>query len=77
MDLSSIAAVGDSLAHDILGAVRIGIGSVFIAGGVHFEELGVRPGADDVPTEGRYAEAFSKHMEGEGTPTHVLPAFRW
>lgn len=74
---SSVVGVGDSLPHDILGAQRAGIGSVFVAGGVHFQELGVSQGAGDVPTDDAYSAAFLKHLEGGGTPTHVVPAFRW
>ena len=77
VDLSSVVGVGDSLPHDILGAQRAGISSVFVAGGVHFEELGVRQGAGDVPDDDACSVAFLKHLEGRGTPTHTVPAFRW
>lgn len=77
VDPSSVVAVGDSLPHDILGAQRAGISSVFVAGGVHFEELGVRQGAGDVPGDDACSAAFLTHLEGEGMPTHVVPAFRW
>eukprot|EP00752_Nemacystus_decipiens_P018257 g16382.t1 len=72
-----VVAVGDSLPHDVLGALRAHIDSVFVAGGVHFEELGVEQGGADVPSDAAYAAAFSKHLEGEGVPTHTVPAFRW
>ncbi|CAN0556525.1 unnamed protein product, partial [Ectocarpus sp. 12 AP-2014] len=72
-----IVAVGDSLPHDILGALRAQLASVFVAGGVHFDELGVEQGGAGVPSDEAYSAAFSKHLEGEGTPTHVIPAFRW
>eukprot|EP00903_Cladosiphon_okamuranus_P019303 g17743.t1 len=72
-----VVAVGDSLPHDVLGALRAQISSVFVAGGVHFQELGVEQGGVDVPSDEAYATAFSKHLEGEGVPTHVVPAFRW
>ncbi|CAM9139410.1 unnamed protein product, partial [Hapterophycus canaliculatus] len=72
-----VVAVGDSLPHDILGAFRANISSVFVSGGVHFQELGVEQGAGAVPSHDAYSSAFSRHLEGEGTPTHVVPAFRW
>ncbi|CAM9988788.1 unnamed protein product [Ectocarpus sp. 6 AP-2014] len=74
---AKIVAVGDSLPHDILGALRAQLASVFVAGGVHFDELGVEQGGAGVPSDEAYSAAFSKHLEGEGTPTHVMPAFRW
>lgn len=74
---AKIVAVGDSLPHDILGALRAQIASVFVAGGVHFDELGVEQGGAGVPSDEAYSAAFSKHLEGEGTPTHVVPTFRW
>ena len=80
LDPSTIAAVGDSLDHDILGALRSGIGSVFIAGGVHFEELGVAQGAGDVPSDEAYSAAFAKHLGGasmSSMPTYVMPGLRW
>lgn len=69
--------MGDSLPHDVLGALRAHIDSVFVAGGVHFQELGVNQGGADIPSDAAYAAAFSKHLKGEGVPTHVVPAFRW
>src|SRR3546814_5023391 len=36
-----IAAIGDSLRTDVAGAHASGIGSIFIAGGIHTEELHV------------------------------------
>lgn len=74
---AKVVAVGDSLPHDVLGALRARIASVFVAGGVHFEELGVEQGGVNIPSAAAYAAAFSKHLEGEGVPTHVVPAFRW
>ncbi|CAN0464550.1 unnamed protein product [Scytosiphon promiscuus] len=72
-----IVAVGDSLPHDILGAFRAKISSVFVSGGVHFQELGVEQGMGATPSRDAYSAAFSRHLEGEGTPTHVVSAFRW
>lgn len=72
-----MVAVGDSLPHDILGALRSGIGSVFVAGGVHFEELGVAQGGEDVPSDEACSAAFEKYLDQGGAPTHVVPAFRW
>ena len=35
LDISRILAVGDSLDHDILGAVNFGIDSILISNGIH------------------------------------------
>lgn len=72
-----MVAIGDSLPHDILGAIRSNVASIFVAGGVHFEELGVAQGAGEVPGDAACLSAFETHLEGEGTPNHVVPAFRW
>lgn len=72
-----MVAIGDSLPHDILGAIRADITSIFVAGGVHFEELGVTQGAGEVPTDTACYSAFETHLGGEGAPNYVVPAFRW
>ncbi|KAH9297826.1 hypothetical protein KI387_029508, partial [Taxus chinensis] len=41
VDAAECIAVGDSLHHDILGANNSGIQSVFVAGGIHADELGI------------------------------------
>ncbi len=74
---ASIVAVGDSLPHDVQGAIRADIASIFVAGGVHSRELGVEQGGGGIPSDEAYSAAFSKHLEGDGAPTHVVPAFRW
>ncbi|BDA40671.1 probable acid sugar phosphatase [Coccomyxa sp. Obi] len=40
-DAKDIIAIGDSLEHDIAGAQSSACDSVFVAGGIHAEELGV------------------------------------
>jgi HAD superfamily hydrolase (TIGR01459 family) len=69
---SRIAAIGDSLRTDVAGAEASGIASIFIAGGIHGEELNV----DD---KGRIdAEAYRAFIEAaEWKPTAALPFMRW
>ncbi len=71
-DPSRIAGVGDSFRTDIAGARAAGIDGIFIAGGIHIEELG--PDADGRPDPERLAvmAAQSGHH-----PDAVLPVFRW
>lgn len=72
-----VAAVGDSLHHDVLGAALNGVDSVFIAGGVHYRELGV-PQAQAVPPSAERLErllaGFAEECDGV-RPTHVLAGF--
>ncbi len=67
-----IVVVGDNLDMDILGAEAAGYDSVFIAGGLHLEELGCAWG--DMPSDEALARLFEKHGV---TPTWTLPALRW
>jgi len=39
---------GDSLEHDVAGANKAGISSVFIAGGIHAGDLGLEVSGDGV-----------------------------
>ena len=66
-----VVHVGDSLHHDIAGANAAGIASVFVAGGVHREELGSALG--EMPTKETLDELFATYKQ---TPTHVVPMFR-
>lgn len=60
--------IGDSLQHDIRGAVDSGLDSLFIAGGIHRDDLS-RP---LVPAE------LDALAENRGvTPTHAAEGFRW
>ena len=73
-DLSRIAMVGDSLHHDVRGALDAGIKSIFLPGGVHFEELQLVAGPQSAP--GPTQSALSTMFEEHGcVPTHVLLRF--
>ena len=65
-------AIGDSVEHDILGAVRAGIPCALLAGGVHAADLDV--------TWGKLPEASAWRRFASGaaaTPDYLLPAFVW
>lgn len=67
--------VGDSLAHDIVGASAAGVDSVFIAGGICGEELGINAKADK-STFNLSPEALAKAFTRESvTPTWTMPLF--
>jgi HAD superfamily hydrolase (TIGR01450 family) len=67
-----VAHVGDSLHHDIAGANDTGIASVFVAGGIHCEELSAPLGT--LPDRSNLESIFQKHGQ---RPTHVVPMFRF
>ena len=71
-----VAAVGDSLHHDVLGASRHGFDSIFIAGGVHYRELGVPQGGGVAP-DGERLEALLAGFADEygARPTYTLAGF--
>ena len=65
-----VLAVGDSLAHDIAGASGAGVDSLFVANGIHAQDLG------DGPLS---AAGVAKLAAGHGcaAPTYAVQAFRW
>ena len=71
-DPSRIAGVGDSFRTDIAGARAAGIDGIFIAGGIHIEELA--PDRDGRPDPDRLAVMAA---ESGHHPAAVLPVFRW
>lgn len=72
-----ILAVGDSLHHDVAGALGAGIDVAFVTGGVHAFDLGITPGAGERASTDRLAELYREAL-GEGkAPTHVVDAFQW
>ncbi|CAN0271899.1 unnamed protein product, partial [Discosporangium mesarthrocarpum] len=69
--------VGDSLAHDIIGAEASGLDSIFVAGGIHGQELGVdaTEGATPSRLEG---STLSGLFAREGVvPTWTMARFEW
>ncbi|MDJ0946847.1 MAG: TIGR01459 family HAD-type hydrolase [Kiloniellales bacterium] len=71
-DRARIAGVGDSFRTDIAGARAAGIDGIFIAGGIHIEELA--PDAAGRPDPDRLAVMAA---ESGHHPAAVLPVFRW
>ena len=70
IDPSRVLHCGDSLHHDVAGANAAGIHSLFVAGGIH---------ADDLPPEGQLSsEALSRLFDEEGiAPTLSVEKFVW
>ena len=71
-DRSRILAVGDSLRTDIAGARRAGIDSLWVVGGIHGEEMGLKPGAR--PDRPRIAAALAASGEA---PVAVIGGLAW
>ena len=63
-----VLAIGDSLRTDITGAINFGVGSLFVTGGIHAEEVGTR----EAPDPKRLAEAFEKYGVRPGAVTRML-----
>lgn len=67
--------MGDSLAHDIVGAARAGLDSVFIAGGISGAELGVDAKAGRPPFELPIETLEKLFAREKVTPTWTMPLF--
>lgn len=72
MDKNRVAHVGDSLHHDIAGAYRAGIPSVFVTSGIHAGEFGTIFG--ELPDMEQIERVVKQ--AGPAVPTHVVSAFR-
>ncbi|OYX11768.1 MAG: HAD family hydrolase [Rhizobiales bacterium 32-66-8] len=66
-----VLCIGDALRTDILGATAAGLDSLFLAGGIHAEELGAEGGSE--PSERALAELFAGHAHPRG----VMPRLAW
>ena len=67
-----IAAIGDSLRTDVAGAAAAGIDCIFVAAGIHGEELGVDKDGTIDPE--RYAAMIA---DAPAEPSAVMPFMRW
>eukprot|EP00249_Psilotum_nudum_P015772 c25511_g1_i1 orf=87-1124(+) len=70
---AEMIAVGDSLLHDICGAAIYGIHSVFIAGGIHADELGIDHIGDQLKVEALESLFHQQSIY----PSYVIPMFHW
>eukprot|EP01036_Dinobryon_divergens_P022805 gene22805-31102_t len=74
VDLSRVCCIGDSLEHDILGANRAGLDSVWIANGVHCSELGTAEGSPAQPDVDRMLSFLNKYSNIKAT--YIVPSFQ-
>ena len=69
-------AVGDSLEHDIEGARRAGIDSVWIMNGVHCRDLKTEEGSSQV-ADSRLASELLAKLSPHLRPSYSIPCFQW
>jgi len=72
VDLRRVLMIGDNLATDIVGARNAGIDALWIAGGLHAEEVGLDPHAPLDPA--RIAKILAAT---ESTPKAVAPSLKF
>ena len=72
-----ICGIGDSIEHDIAGANRNGISSVFIENGVHSSEFGTAEGGPSRGELSKLQDFFLQKTQKDTflTPTHTIPCF--
>uniref|UniRef100_A0A7S0EEY8 Uncharacterized protein n=1 Tax=Hanusia phi TaxID=3032 RepID=A0A7S0EEY8_9CRYP len=76
IDKARVCAIGDSILHDIAGAHRTGIDSIFIADGIHADFLGLQQGIPGQTLDQTDIERLSKGLMAI-PPTHTVPHFQW
>jgi ribonucleotide monophosphatase NagD (HAD superfamily) len=76
LDKTRMCGVGDSLDHDVLGANRFGIASVFTANGVHCGELGTIEGSK-LPPDSEALQSLLLKFDPYAHPNFIIPNFSW
>lgn len=87
IDPARVLHIGDSLAHDVCGASAAGVDSLFVAGGIHAEELGIDEvggGGEVERTAGTQLvqqpsnEALQRLFKAyDASPTYSTSTFAW
>lgn len=72
-DFGDMVVVGDSLFHDIYGGAQNQIASVFVASGIHADELGI----DQVGQQPTIEKLDSLFKTKQIYPSYVVPMFTW
>lgn len=77
-DKTRVVHVGDSLHHDVQGAVNTGVDSIFIAGGIHAPELDVNAWSDDDEQQRVKPALLDNLLDGAQLfPTYACTRFAW
>lgn len=74
LDRTRVCGVGDSLDHDILGAERAGIASIWTANGVHSGEMQTTEGSPVLAADNILEDMYLKYGV---KPSHTIPSFKW
>jgi HAD superfamily hydrolase (TIGR01459 family) len=75
MPPARVVAVGDSLIHDIAGALDAGWDSVWVTHGIHAAELGVAAGQAQRPDASDLHRVVQTHLGGgPRAPTYIIDA---
>mmetsp|Transcript_41096 Transcript_41096/g.96002 ORF Transcript_41096/g.96002 Transcript_41096/m.96002 type:complete len:227 (-) Transcript_41096:158-838(-) len=72
-----VCGVGDSMLHDIEGARRYGLDSVFVANGIHAEALGLSQSKPGQNVDALAVDCLRRDLMVGASPTHVIPHFTW
>ncbi|KAI5073253.1 hypothetical protein GOP47_0011266, partial [Adiantum capillus-veneris] len=72
VDFSDMIVVGDSLFHDIQGGAKNQIDSVFVAGGIHADELGI----EEIGHQPMFDKLESLIKLKKIYPSYVIPMFK-
>lgn len=72
VEKSKAIAIGDGVKTDLTGAVKEGIDCLFVAGGIHANDLGLDKGRE--PDAARFEEVFA---EAKGMPVAVTHRLVW
>lgn len=73
VETAHMIAVGDSLFHDIQGATKNGIDSIFVAGGIHANQLGIA----DIGDQPELEKLENLFQVEKIYPSYVVPLFTW
>jgi HAD superfamily hydrolase (TIGR01450 family) len=74
VDRTRVCGVGDSLDHDILGAERAGIASIWTANGVHSGEMQTAEGSSVLASDNILEDMYLKYGV---KPSHTISSFKW
>jgi HAD superfamily hydrolase (TIGR01450 family) len=77
IDRTRVVHIGDSLHHDIQGAINTGIDSIFIANGIHATELKLDPGKDArlQVLDPHVLKSFLSSFSSQSHPTYTSTGF--
>lgn len=74
LDFRRVVMVGDSLSHDVLGAMNNKLDSIWIANGVHCNDMGTDEGSPVLPPDEMLAQMQAKYPHI--TPTYTTASFK-